>query len=81
MNATIRKHEGVRTERFKYIRFFEANPMLEQLFDLEEDPLETVNLVNSPKHSKTLQKLRDRTDELRDRYGGEFSTRLWKQAQ
>ncbi len=81
MIATIRKHEGVRTGRFKYIRFFEANPILEQLFDLEEDPLETVNLVNSPKHSQTLQKLRNRTDELRDGYGGEFSTRLWKQPQ
>ena len=81
MNATIRKHEGVRTDGFKYIRFFEANPMLEQLFDLQEDPLETVNLVNSPKHRETLQKLRERTDELRDGYGGEFSTRLWKQEQ
>ena len=81
MNATIRKHEGVRTERFKYIRFFEASPILEELYDLQEDPLETVNLVNSPKHRESLQKLRERTDELRKGYGSEFSARLWKQAQ
>jgi arylsulfatase A-like enzyme len=70
----------VRTQRYKYTRYFEASPVLEELFDLEADPLETVNLVNSPAHRETLQQLRRRTDDLRDAYGGEFSARLWKQA-
>jgi arylsulfatase A-like enzyme len=79
MEPSIRKHEGVRTERYKYIRYFEANPVLEELYDLREDPLETVNLVNSPRHRPILEQLRRRTNQLRDQYGGEFSARLWKE--
>jgi len=81
MEPSIRKHEGVRTKRFRYSRYFEAEPLLEELYDLETDPLETVNLVNSPAHSKILRELRARTDELRKEYGGEFSARLWKQSE
>jgi arylsulfatase A-like enzyme len=80
MEPTIRKHEGVRTERYKYSRYFEADPVLEELYDLQEDPLETVNLINSPRHREILLQLRRRTDELRDQCGGEFSARLWKEA-
>jgi arylsulfatase A-like enzyme len=80
MEPSIRKHEGVRTERYKYSRYFEAIPVLEELYDLQQDTLETVNLVNSPQHRTVLQQLRRRTDELRDQYGGEFSARLWKEA-
>ncbi|MDB6030275.1 MAG: hypothetical protein JWM16_613 [Verrucomicrobiales bacterium] len=78
MEPSIRKHEGVRTERFKYSRYFEALPVLEELYDLQEDPLETVNLVNSPDHKAVLQQLRRRTNQLRTQYGGEFSARLWR---
>ncbi len=78
MEPSIRKYEGVRTARFKYTRYFEASPVLEELYDLEADPFETVNLVNSPQHRATRDQLRRRTNELRDQYGGEFSERLWK---
>ena len=81
MEPSIRKHEGVRTERYKYSRYFEAIPVLEELYDLEEDSLETVNLVNSPGHRELLDKLRKRTDELREQYGGEFNAAVWKRAQ
>ncbi|MFB3902619.1 MAG: sulfatase [Acidobacteriota bacterium] len=81
MNPTMRKLEGVRTERYKYVRYFEAVPVLEELYDLQEDPLETVNLVNGPKHRSQLEQLRRRTNELRDQYGGLFSERLWRQPQ
>ena len=81
MEPTIRKHEGVRTPRHRYARYFEAHPMLEELYDLQTDPLETINLVNNPAHAQTLKTLRLRTDELRSQYGGEFSARLWKEKQ
>jgi len=81
MEPSIRKHEGVRTQRYRYSRYFEAEPVLEELYDLQADPLETINLVNSPAHHDTLSKLRARTNELRGQYGGEFSARLWKEAQ
>lgn len=81
MEATIRKHEGVRNERYRYSRYFEATPLLEELYDLQADPLETKNLANKPEHQATLDGMRKRTDELRTQYGGEFSAKIWKEAQ
>ncbi|MCF6313261.1 MAG: sulfatase [Verrucomicrobiales bacterium] len=72
MNDSIRKHEGVRTERYKYSRYFEANPVLEELYDLESDPQETKNLINDPEFAYLAERLRKRTDALRKEYGGVF---------
>ncbi len=69
---TIPKSEGVRTERFKYVRYFERNPVYEQLFDLAADPNEITNLAGDPKHGATLLALRARCDELRDSVGGPY---------
>ena len=69
---TIPKSEGVRTERYKYVRYFERNPVYEQLFDLETDPNEVMNLVDDPMHTRTLAALRVRCDELRDSVGGPY---------
>ncbi|MFT5143801.1 MAG: arylsulfatase A-like enzyme, partial [Thalassolituus oleivorans] len=44
----IPKHEGVRGQRFKYARYFEQSPVYEELYDLLEDPLETLNLAGDP---------------------------------
>ena len=41
---SIPKIEGVRSERWKYIRYTEPKPPLEQLFDLAADPLEEKDL-------------------------------------
>ncbi|MBJ42049.1 MAG: sulfatase [Planctomycetaceae bacterium] len=60
----IPKSEGVRTERWKYIRYFEQQPPHEQLFDLVSDPLEKQNLADDTKHTDQLQLLRQRCDEL-----------------
>lgn len=69
---TIPKSEGVRTERFKYVRYFERNPVYEQLFDLATDPNEVKNLASDPRHERTLATLRARCDELRDSVGGPY---------
>ncbi len=58
--------EGVRTERWKYIRYKDTHPVEEELFDLEADPLEEQNLVKDALHAKTLARLRARCDELRN---------------
>jgi arylsulfatase A-like enzyme len=71
----IPKHEGVRAERFKYARYFEQEPIYEELYDLLEDPLEATNLAGSPSHAAILDGLRARTDVLRDAYGGPFVSR------
>jgi len=71
----IPKYEGVRTTRWKYARYFEQQPVHEELYDLEADPLEEHNLAADPNHRDVLERLRKRTDELRDAYGGPFVPR------
>ncbi len=76
----IPKHEGVRGERFKYARYFEQNPVYEELYDLLDDPMETRNLAGNLEYRQILEGLRTRTDELRDEYGGPY-VRLTEQVQ
>jgi len=64
----IPKSIGVRGRRWKYVRYFEQQPVYEELYDLENDPLETEKGVHDPKAAGVLERLRKRCDELRDRY-------------
>ncbi len=57
--SPIPKTEGIRTTRWKYIRYPEVNPVYEQLFDLEMDPLEQFNLASVAEHGERRQELRD----------------------
>ncbi len=68
----IPKSEGVRTERFTYVRWFEQKPVVEELYDHEADFDEMKNLIAEPKYAEVLEKLRKRTTELRDQYGGPY---------
>jgi len=56
--------ECVRAERFKYIRYTDQRPVYEELFDLQLDPHETNNLAEDEQYRLTLNKLRERCDEL-----------------
>jgi arylsulfatase A-like enzyme len=60
---SLRCH-GIRTERWKYIRFHELDPVLEQLFDLENDPLEQHDLASDRQYAKVLETMRRRCAEL-----------------
>ncbi|MGZ0654375.1 sulfatase family protein [Coraliomargarita sp. W4R53] len=44
----IPKNLGVRTDRYKLVRYTGPRPQYEQLFDLEKDPLELKNLIDDP---------------------------------
>lgn len=68
----IPKSEGVRTERFAYLRWFEQKPVVEELYDHVADFDEVNNLAGDPKYAAVLERLRERTTELRDLYGGPF---------
>lgn len=57
----IPSSEGIRTERWKYMRY-RFIPDSEELYDLKNDPLETENLVNDPKYGRVLKKLRNECD-------------------
>ena len=60
----IPKSEGVRTERWKYIRYFEQRPVHEELYDLENDPHEARNLMGDPRCARELELLQKRCNEL-----------------
>ncbi len=61
--------EGIRTERYKYVRYFDHGNH-EFLHDLKKDPDELVNLAGNPKFKKILEDLRQRTDKTVTAYGG-----------
>ena len=52
--------EGIRTERWKYIRYVDQTPVYEELFDLKNDPFEEHNLVPIRRHTTILAQLRER---------------------
>ena len=54
--------QGVRTERYKY---FEHDPVIEELYDLKTDPHEQNNLIANPEYAEVLVKLRKKTEELK----------------
>ena len=57
--------EGVRTERWKYIRWLPPNPLVEELYDLANDPLEQRNLFSDPAHAQSLAELRAKWEQYR----------------
>ena len=52
--------EGIRTERWKYCRWLEPNPLTEELYDLHNDPLEQRNLIHDTAHVETVSALREK---------------------
>ena len=62
--ADIPKSEGVRTKGWKYIRYFEQQPVHEELYDLGSDPRESRNLARDPGFADRLNHMRLRCAEL-----------------
>jgi arylsulfatase A-like enzyme len=67
-HKTIAKSEALRTQRYKYARYIDYDH--EELYDLKNDPAETINLAKDEKYKKTLETLRKRCNELAKRAEG-----------
>jgi uncharacterized sulfatase len=63
-HPAIPKSEGVRGERWVYARYYEQQPLYEQLFDLRSDPLQLTNLAGDSSFEQVLSAQRARCDEL-----------------
>jgi len=61
--------EAVRTKRWKYIRYLNSDPLYEELFDLEADPLERHNLAESEELASVRQMMEEKWGELRKQTG------------
>ncbi|MCA9165007.1 MAG: sulfatase-like hydrolase/transferase, partial [Planctomycetales bacterium] len=60
--------EGVRNQRYKYVRYVDHDR--EFLHDLQQDPDELVNLADDPQHAELLREMRQRTDARVKQLGG-----------
>jgi arylsulfatase A-like enzyme len=58
------RSRGVRTDRWKYFVYYEQHPVIEELYDIKNDPLEQQNLVGNPEFAEVLQQLRKQTEEM-----------------
>ncbi|MEM6257209.1 MAG: sulfatase-like hydrolase/transferase [Planctomycetota bacterium] len=50
---------GIRTSRWKYFIYYEHNPVIEELYDLKNDPSEQENLADFPDYQRILISLRN----------------------
>jgi arylsulfatase A-like enzyme len=64
----VKRHYGIRTERYKLMHFYYDIDEWE-LYDLEKDPSEMVNVYNNPEYQTVQEELHNRLSELRTHYG------------
>jgi len=66
---------ALRGDRFKYIRYHGIWD-LDELYDLQADPMEMNNLINDPAHATTVANMNKRLFEILEQTGG-MSMPLW----
>jgi arylsulfatase A-like enzyme len=65
---SVKRHYGVRTERYKLIHFYYDIDAWE-FYDLQTDPNELRNRIDDPAAAPVIAGLRKRLEELRQQYG------------
>ncbi len=60
---------ALREQKFKFIRY-QGIWDLDELYDLEEDPLESRNLISDAKHAQTVQRMRNKLFDILEETGG-----------
>jgi len=64
---SVKRHYGVRTERYKLIHFYHDIDEWE-LYDLQKDPREMNNVLNDPKYANVVEELKAELKRLRKKY-------------
>lgn len=64
---SVKRHYGVRTERYKLIHFYNDIDTWE-LYDLAEDPMEMHNLIDVPAYDSVEAELREELKKLQTQY-------------
>jgi arylsulfatase A-like enzyme len=62
----VQRHDGVCTDRFKLIHFYDINEW--ELYDLKADPRELHSLYDDPKHAETVRSLKAELTRLQQKY-------------
>ena len=62
----VAKHFGIRTPRYKLIRFYEFDEW--EFYDLQNDPKEMTNQYGNPAYQDTINKLKTQLTDLRKSY-------------
>ncbi|MFC2124793.1 sulfatase [Bacteroidota bacterium] len=64
---SVKKHYGIRTDRYKLIHFYYDIDAWE-LYDLQEDPKELNNIIDDPENSKLIKELKNELSQLQKHY-------------
>ena len=68
----VQPHYGIRTDRFKLIHFYYDMDIWE-FYDLNDDPQELNNLIDSKDHKTIIDELKRDLYELKNEYGNDLS--------
>ena len=60
---------ALRSEQYKYINYYGLWD-INELYDLRNDPLETRNLINDPRHRETVNRMREQLFGVMEKTGG-----------
>ncbi len=63
---SVRRHYGVRTEKYKLIHFYNLGEW--EFYDLDRDPDELQNRYDDPAYAQVISTHREELDRLRERY-------------
>ncbi len=67
---SVAKHYGIRTQDYTIAHYYEQDEW--ELFDLNEDPEQLQSVYGDPEYSDVQKRLKDKIDELQEKYKVEF---------